>query len=49
MTDNALNMVEIYNQIAGREIGYKNWAKWETGDYARYPEAGHPFADYWGI
>jgi hypothetical protein len=49
VTDNALNMVEIYNQIAGREIGYKNWAKWETGDYTRYPETGHPFADYWGI
>ena len=28
VTDSALNMVEIYNQIGGREIGYKNWAKW---------------------
>jgi len=49
VTDNALNMVEVYNQIAGREIGYKNWAKWGTGDYETYPEVGHPFADYWGI
>ncbi len=48
VTDNVLNMVEIYNQIAGREIGYKNWAKWGSGDYLRYPGAGHPFADYWG-
>jgi hypothetical protein len=47
--DNALNMVEIYNQIAGREIGYKNWLKWGTGDFTRYPGVGHPFADYWGI
>jgi len=49
VADNALNMVEIYNQVPGREIGYKNWAKWGTGDYSRYPEVGHPFADYWGI
>ncbi len=49
VTDNALNMVEIYNQIAGREIGYKNWLKWGTGDFTRYPGVGHPFADYWGI
>ena len=49
VTDNALNMVEIYNQIAGREIGYKNWLKWGIGDYSRYPTEGHPFADYWGI
>jgi hypothetical protein len=49
VTDTALNMVEIYNQIAGREIGYKNWTKWGTGDYVRYPTVGHPFADYWGI
>jgi hypothetical protein len=47
--DNALNMVEIYNQIAGREIGYKNWLQWGTGDFTRYPGVGHPFADYWGI
>ncbi len=47
--DNALNMVEIFNQVTGREIGYKNWLKWGTGDYARYPGEGHPFADYWGI
>ncbi|MCK5256553.1 MAG: hypothetical protein KAQ81_11050, partial [Deltaproteobacteria bacterium] len=49
VTDNALNMVEVYNQIAGREIGYKNWAKWGTGDYEKYPVVGHPFADYWGM
>ena len=49
VTDNALNMVERYNQIAGREIGYKNWAKWGTWDYTSYPDVGHPFADYWGI
>jgi hypothetical protein len=49
VTDNALNMVEIYNQIAGREIGYKNWLKWGAGDFTRYPGVGHPFADYWGI
>jgi hypothetical protein len=49
VTDTALNMVEIYNQIAGREIGYKNWLKWGTGDFTRYPGTGHPFADYWGI
>jgi hypothetical protein len=47
--DTALNMVEIFNQIAGREIGYKNWLKWGTGDFTRYPGVGHPFADYWGI
>jgi hypothetical protein len=48
VTDNALNLVEVYNQTAGREIGYKNWAKWGTFDYTTYPEEGHPFADYWG-
>jgi hypothetical protein len=49
VTDTALNMVEIFNQTAGREIGYKNWLKWGTGDFTRYPDIGHPFADYWGI
>jgi hypothetical protein len=49
VVDNALNMVEIYNQVAGREIGYKNWLKWETKDFDRYPVEGHPFADFWGI
>jgi hypothetical protein len=49
VTDNALNMVEIYNQIAARELGYKNWAKWGTWDYDLWPDVGHPFADYWGI
>jgi hypothetical protein len=47
--DNTINMVEIFNQQAGREIGYKNWLKWGTGDFTRYPGVGHPFADYWGI
>jgi hypothetical protein len=49
VTDNALNMVEIPNQVAGREIGYKNWLQWGTGDYEKYPAEGHPFPDYWGI
>jgi hypothetical protein len=49
VTDNALNMVEIYNQIGGRELGYKSWAKWGTGDDDLWPGVGHPFADYWGI
>jgi len=42
-------LVEIPNQIAGRVIGYKNWLKWGTGDYDKYPTQGHPFPDYWGI
>ncbi|MBW1823893.1 MAG: hypothetical protein JRI87_04905, partial [Deltaproteobacteria bacterium] len=42
-------MVEIFNQLAGRMIGKKNWAKWGTWDFDRYPTVGHPFADYWGI
>jgi hypothetical protein len=49
VVDNALNMVELFNQVPGREIGYKNWLKWGTGDTTRYPGVGHPFADYWGI
>jgi hypothetical protein len=49
VTDNALNMVEIPNQVAGRVIGYKNWLQWGTGDYDKYPTEGHPFPDYWGI
>jgi hypothetical protein len=47
-TDTALNLVEVFNQIGGREIGYKNWLKWGTFDYTTYPGVGHPFADYWG-
>jgi len=49
VTDNVLNMVEIPNQVAAREIGYKNWLKWGTWDYTRYPTEGHPFPGYWGI
>ena len=47
-TSSVLNLVEMHNQI-GREIGIKTWAKWGTGDYAKYPAVGHPFADYWGV
>jgi hypothetical protein len=49
VTDNALNMIEIPNQVAGRVIGYKNWLQWGTWDYDKYPTEGHPFPDYWGI
>ncbi len=48
VSDSVLNMVEIHNQI-GKEIGRKNWLKWDTGDNATYPGVGHPFADYWGV
>jgi hypothetical protein len=48
VVDNALNMIEIPNQVAGRVIGYKNWLKWGTWDYDKYPTEGHPFPDYWG-
>jgi hypothetical protein len=48
VADNALNMIEIPNQVAARVIGYKNWLKWGTGDYDKYPTEGHPFPDYWG-
>jgi len=41
-----LDMVEVPNQF-GKEIGIKNWAKWGTWDYDKYPGVGHPFADYW--
>ena len=47
-TASVLDMIEMPNQIA-REIGIKTWAKWETKDYTKYPEVGHPFADYWAI
>jgi hypothetical protein len=49
VSDNALNLVEIPNQVAARVIGYKNWLKWGTGDYDKYPTEGHPFPDYWGM
>jgi hypothetical protein len=41
------DLVEFPNQIA-KEIGFKNWIKWGAPDYTTYPEAGHPFTDYWG-
>jgi len=46
-TSSALDIIELPNQI-GKEIGIKTWAKWETGDYEKFPEVGHPFAEYWG-
>jgi len=48
VADSVLSMVEIPNQIA-KEIGYKSWRDWGTGDSGSYPGVGHPFADYWGI
>ncbi len=47
VTDSVLTLVELYNQI-GKEIGTKTWAQSKKGDYTNYPNAGHPFADYWG-
>ena len=48
VADSVLNLVEVPNQI-GKEIGYRSWLYYDEGDYTRYPQAGHPFADYWGI
>lgn len=48
LTDSVLNLVELPNQI-GKELGYKNWLYFDELDYERYPDVGHPFADYWGI
>ena len=48
MEDSVLNLVEVPNQIA-KEIGFKSWLGFEDLDFETYPEAGHPFADYWGI
>ncbi len=48
VADSVLNLVEVPNQI-GKEIGYRTWLYYGDGDYVRYPGAGHPFADYWGI
>jgi hypothetical protein len=45
--DSVLNMVEVPNQIA-KEIGRENWLYAKKGDRRNYPEAGHPFAPYWG-
>ncbi|MFC1591880.1 hypothetical protein ACFL43_05105 [Thermodesulfobacteriota bacterium] len=47
MTDSVLTLVELYNQL-GKEIGIKTWLTYNEGDYATYPDVGHPFADYWG-
>jgi hypothetical protein len=44
----ALDLVEVPNQIA-KELGTKTWLYAASGDPARYPNHGHPFADYWGI
>jgi hypothetical protein len=46
--DSVLNLVELPNQIA-KEIGYKNWLYINEPDFDTYPDAGHPFADYWGV
>ena len=48
VAESVLNVVEVPNQI-GKEVGYRNWLYYEEGDFERYPEVGHPFADYWGI
>jgi len=48
VTHSVLDMVEVSNQI-GKELGYKTWMYWEEGDYDKYPNDGHPFADYWYI
>jgi len=48
MVNSVLNLVELPNQIA-KEIGYKNWLYINEPDFDTYPDAGHPFADYWGV
>jgi hypothetical protein len=48
ISDSVLNLVELPNQIA-KEIGYKNWLYIDKLDFQRYPNIGHPFADYWGV
>ncbi|MCX5902529.1 MAG: hypothetical protein NTV89_03465 [Proteobacteria bacterium] len=40
-------VLEVYNQIS-KEIGVKTWSKYDTGDFDRYPNVGHPFSEYWG-
>jgi len=47
ITDSVLTLVELYNQV-GKEIGTKTWLKHAEGDFDRYPEIGHPFAEHWG-
>jgi hypothetical protein len=48
MVDSVLNLVEVPNQVA-KEIGWRSWARIDALDRETWPEAGHPFADYWGI
>lgn len=45
--DSVLTLVEVPNQI-GKEIGTETWLYRAEGDFNRYPNHGHPFADYWG-
>ena len=45
--DSVLTLVEVPNQI-GKEIGTKTWLYEAAGDFDRYPNHGHPFAEYWG-
>lgn len=47
VADSVLTMVELYNQVA-KEIGVKTWLKHKEGNFPKYPESGHPFAEYWG-
>jgi hypothetical protein len=47
IVDSVLNMVEVPNQIA-KEIGSETWLYAKKGDRRRYPQAGSPFAPYWG-
>jgi hypothetical protein len=47
ITDSVLTLVEYYNQI-GKEIGVKTWLYYDEGNFERYPDVGHPFAEYWG-
>ena len=38
VTDSVLNLVEFPNQI-GKEIGFKNWAQWDTKDFVKIGRA----------
>ena len=48
VTDSALNLVEVPNQIA-KEIGSASWLHATSLQRRLYPETGTPFADYWGV
>jgi hypothetical protein len=48
VSDSVLTLVEIHNVIA-TELGFKTWLYHDLPDTERYPQVGHPFADYWGI